>query len=105
MRKLGIILALAVIGGSSNGRTAGFELANEGSNPSPPAKTPVDQAQYDALALYWHAGEYARALLGCPVTQAVILMPANCRTGQGTVNAEELRELRRIAKRLLQLKD
>lgn len=68
-------------------------------------KVPVDQAQYDALALYWHAGEYARALLGCPETVETIRMPRDCRTNQGKVNAEELRELRKIAKRLLSLKD
>lgn len=86
MRKLGIILALACVTSAAD-------------------KVPVDQAQYDALALYWHAGEYARALLGCPESQAVILMPRNCRTGQGKVNAEELRELRKIAKVMLQLRD
>lgn len=86
MRKLGIILALACVTSAAD-------------------QVPVDRAQYDALALYYHAGEYARYLLGCPATVETIAMPRDCKTGQGTVNAEELREVRKIAKRLLSLRD
>jgi hypothetical protein len=86
MRKLGIILSLACVTSAAD-------------------KVPIDQAQYDALALYWHAGEYARALLGCPETVETIRMPRDCRTTAGKVNAQELRELRMLAKRMLSLRD